>query len=485
MTATATAATSRPDFEDSGDWFKADIDRQTLIKLSQRSDRLGLRRIGAYFALLGALGVLSVALWGSWWFLAAYAVFCFVWSFANAVGHEACHYTPFASRRLNDAVLYVTAWMLNMEPVTERWVHARHHSFTSMVDDDAEYLLPNPISRRDFANLLFGTNHFWNYNKELVLTACRRPTSMIVASVPAGQGEMGAAVRNARLFLALYGIVIVWSVSIWSPLPFVMLMLPRVVGEPMHGIVRILQHGGLETEVADHRRTTRSMYVSRPFQWIYLNMNFHIEHHMFPMVPFHALPQLHSEIKDQLPEPSPGIWAGMTEVVRAMRRQRIDSSYRIPNRVPQGLKRLDPGSSVHSVATASPLIATPARKVAAAVVDVCALAEVPKGDVIGVECDGQRYAVGRTSDGTLFAVSDTCTHQKARLSEGLLTGCELECPMHQGRFDVLTGEPTRRPARRPLATYPVEVVEGRVQIRATDAARERSASAEVGSPTAT
>ena len=227
------AATSRPDFEESGEWFKAEIPRQTLVGLSERSDREGLARVGGYFALLVALGAVSALLWGGWWFLAPYGGYCLVWSFANAAGHEACHYTPFRSRRLNDALLYVTTWMLNMEPVTVRWVHARHHTYTSMVGDDAEYLLPNPINRRDLGNLLLGTNHFWNYNKELVLSACRRPTPMIAKSVPFD--ELRITTRNARLFLGLYAAVVAWSLAAWSPLPVLMLILPRVVGEPMHG----------------------------------------------------------------------------------------------------------------------------------------------------------------------------------------------------------------------------------------------------------
>ncbi|MCQ3806019.1 MAG: fatty acid desaturase [Acidimicrobiia bacterium] len=317
-------------------WFKATLPRETLTRLSRRTDGEALRRIAAYFALLGGLGALSVLLWvrGSWWFLAIYGAYCFVWSFSNATGHEACHYTPFRQLWLNNALLYTNSWMQNWEPVTVRWVHARHHTYTSMVGDDAEYLLPNPIKRRDLANLVLGTNHFWNYNKELAQLAFKRPNDSIREAVP--EDDLPLTARNARVFLVLYATVIGSCLVLWTPLPAVMLMLPRVVGEPMHGVLRALQHGGLETEAADHRRTTRSMCVSRPLQWLYCNMNFHIEHHMYPMVPFHALPELHTEIKDQLPEPTPGVRAGMVEIVTTMRRQRTDPDYRLPNRVPAG-----------------------------------------------------------------------------------------------------------------------------------------------------
>lgn len=457
----------RPDFDETGEWFKAAMSRETLLRLSARSDRAGLLHFGAYFTLLAALGVAAAALWWSWWFLLAYGSYCLVWSFANAASHEACHYTPFRRLKLNDALLYVTTWMLNMEPVTVRWVHARHHTHTSLVADDAEYLLPNPISRRDLANLLTGTNHLWNYNKELVLTACRRPTPMILESVP--PDDLRLTVRNARVFLMLYAAVIVWSIVVWSPLPFMLLLLPRVVGEPMHGVLRALQHGGLETDVADHRRTTRSMYVSRPMQWIYCNMNFHIEHHMFPMVPFHSLPDLHDEIKTQLPAPTEGIAAGMIEVVETMRRQRREPGYTLGDRVPAGAEWF-----ADAAAAGAPCLSGELVDGDPDTLDVGALEDLQVGEVAAVEHGGRRYALCRVTDERLYAVGDACTHQGARLSEGVLLGCEIECPLHQGRFDVTTGAAVRRPARRALDTHAVRIREGRVLLTTTPESRPQA-----------
>ena len=439
---------------ESDQWFKPSLTRVTLTRLSQRSDSEALKRVSVYFALLAAFGAISTWLWlrGSWWFLASYAAYCFVWSFANATGHEACHYTPFRRLWLNNALLYTSSWMLNWEPVTVRWVHARHHTYTSIVGADAEYLLPNPIRRRDLANLVLGTNHFWNYNKELVQLAIKRPNDTIGSAVPTD--DLRLTTRNARMFLLAYAAVIGSCFVLWTPLPVVILMLPRVIGEPMHGVLRALQHGGLETEAADHRRTTRSMYVSQPLQWLYCNMNFHIEHHMYPMVPFYALPALHEEIKDQLPVPTAGVRAGMAEIVTTMRRQRVDPDYRLPGRIPDGANQ----GFDRPAATATGVVDSGA-------VNLCAVEDVPLGDVLGVERGGVRFAVCRTADGAVYAVNDTCTHHSARLSEGVLIGCEIECPMHQGRFDITTGEATRRPAREPLATYPVEVVAGQVRLR--------------------
>jgi len=69
-------------------------------------------------------------------------------------------------------------------------------------------------------------------------------------------------------------------------------------------------------------------------RFVYWNMNYHVEHHMFPMVPFHALPALHAEIKDDLPAPLPGIGAAFREFVPVMLRQRQDPQYFIDRQVP-------------------------------------------------------------------------------------------------------------------------------------------------------
>jgi naphthalene 1,2-dioxygenase system ferredoxin subunit len=84
------------------------------------------------------------------------------------------------------------------------------------------------------------------------------------------------------------------------------------------------------------------------------------------------------------------------------------------------------------------------------------LADVPDGEVIGVVVDGRPVALCRV-DGELYATAGLCTHQAVLLSEGFLEGYEIECSLHQGRFDVRTGQALCAPVTEPLATYPVRV----------------------------
>ena len=73
-------------------------------------------------------------------------------------------------------------------------------------------------------------------------------------------------------------------------------------------MIGLLQHGGLADNVLDHRLNSRTVYMNPISRFIYWNMNYHVEHHMFPMVPYHALPRLHALIKDDLPPPNPSMW---------------------------------------------------------------------------------------------------------------------------------------------------------------------------------
>jgi fatty acid desaturase len=110
--------------------------------------------------------------------------------------------------------------------------------------------------------------------------------------------------------------------------------LPRMYGAWHHLMTGLTQHSGLAEDVTDHRLNSRTVYMNPFSRFVYLNMNYHVEHHMFPMVPFHALPALHAEIKDDLPTPAPSIAAAFKEFVPVMLRQRRDPEYFIRREVP-------------------------------------------------------------------------------------------------------------------------------------------------------
>jgi naphthalene 1,2-dioxygenase ferredoxin component len=100
---------------------------------------------------------------------------------------------------------------------------------------------------------------------------------------------------------------------------------------------------------------------------------------------------------------------------------------------------------------------------AASWVDAAALDELPAEDVKGIQLQGLDIALYRVG-ADVFATSDICTHAQARLCEGFLEGHEIECPLHQGRFDVRNGKALCAPLDEDLKTYPVKIEGGRVYL---------------------
>lgn len=94
-------------------------------------------------------------------------------------------------------------------------------------------------------------------------------------------------------------------------------------------------------------------------------------------------------------------------------------------------------------------------------VDALSADDLPADDVKGVAVAGRDIAIYTVGD-AVYATDNLCTHGDARLCDGFLDGHEIECALHQGKFDVRSGLPTCDPATEPLRSYPVKIEGGRV-----------------------
>ena len=110
--------------------------------------------------------------------------------------------------------------------------------------------------------------------------------------------------------------------------------LPSFYGGFMTIFFGLTQHAGLAEDVLDHRLNTRTVYMNPVFRFLYWNMNYHVEHHMFPMVPYHALPRLHEAIKADCPEPYPSCWAAYREIIPAILRQLKEPAWHVVRELP-------------------------------------------------------------------------------------------------------------------------------------------------------
>ncbi|UIF87557.1 non-heme iron oxygenase ferredoxin subunit [Cupriavidus sp. UYPR2.512] len=89
-------------------------------------------------------------------------------------------------------------------------------------------------------------------------------------------------------------------------------------------------------------------------------------------------------------------------------------------------------------------------------IEAALLSDVPQDDVIAVAVQGQEIALYGV-DGDVYATDNICTHGHARLCEGFLEGHEIECPLHQGRFDIRNGAAMCAPLTESIRTYPVRI----------------------------
>ena len=96
-------------------------------------------------------------------------------------------------------------------------------------------------------------------------------------------------------------------------------------------------------------------------------------------------------------------------------------------------------------------------------IDVAAPDDVWEDAGTSVIAAGRDIALFRIGD-ELFAIDNLCTHGHARLCEGFIEGHEIECPLHQGRFDLRSGAATCEPATEAVRSYGVRLSEGRVWV---------------------
>ena len=103
-------------------------------------------------------------------------------------------------------------------------------------------------------------------------------------------------------------------------------------------------------------------------------------------------------------------------------------------------------------------------------IDAAAEADLWDGSGISVVVQGREIALFRIGDAH-YAIDNLCTHGHARLCDGFVEGFEVECPLHQGRFDLRSGQPTCEPASEAVTTYRVRIEGGRVSLAPSPSGR--------------
>lgn len=318
-------------------WYDCRIPRKRMKQFMERRNGPAIRDTVIWFAAFGVTGGLGAYFWGSWLsvpFFLAYGVL--YGASSDSRWHECGHGTAFKTQWMNEVIYQIASFMIMRNPTSWRWSHTRHHSDTLIVGRDAEITAKRPPPLLSIGLNLFGLLAVPQAFGIMLNNAAGRLGDEEKTFIP--EAEQYKVFRAARVWLAIYAAVAVACVAYGSILPAMFIGLPRIYGTWLHVVFGLTQHAGLAEDVLDHRLNSRTVYMNPIFRFLYLNMNYHIEHHMYPMVPYHALPALHEEVKGDTPPATDGLIAAYREIFAAWRRQLKDPTYYVRRELPEGAR---------------------------------------------------------------------------------------------------------------------------------------------------
>ncbi|WP_299588013.1 fatty acid desaturase [uncultured Tateyamaria sp.] len=316
-------------------WFRPQVDKDAMRLLMQKSDAIAGRDALLWLGIMVVCAAIGIALWPSWWSAPFWFVYGVMYgSGADARWHECGHRTAFRTEWMNNAVYHIASFMLFRNPYVWRHSHVRHHTDTIVVGRDPEIQAMRPPDLGLLMLNVFGLVDGWHMIRRMVLHARGRLHPGEETYVR--DGDRARITRVARIHLGLHGATLLLALWMGSILPLMVIGLPAFYGAWHRVMTGVLQHLGMAENVSDHRLNTRTVLMNPVSRFIYLNMNYHVEHHMFTMVPYYHLPALHEIVKHDLPAPDPSLAAAFGRLIPVLRKQlRYKDAVIVPD-LPEG-----------------------------------------------------------------------------------------------------------------------------------------------------
>jgi fatty acid desaturase len=298
-----------------------ELDRKVIKALCRRSDQPGLIYLAKWILALLVSGCGIYLTLESPWMWPMMFVYGTILSIpAYSMSHETAHGTAFKTRWLNEVVMWVTALIYMEEPLHRRYTHTNHHTYTWHVAKDSQMPFDTPMTFGGWLAEASGYALLKFHLVTLIRLATGRYTPVMKSVIPADQFPQLR--RNAWIFIGIYaaiaaGIALGFSGLWWY------LVLPWLLGRPAMILITLIQHVEMAENSPSILESTRSFRGSPIVSFLYMNMENHVEHHLYPQVPFYALSALHGAIRDQLPKPDPGFWRTSLEVLSVVMRRSL------------------------------------------------------------------------------------------------------------------------------------------------------------------
>ena len=337
------------DYQFNVKWYRTPIEKEELAQLMERNDFRGwvqtLLHLGLFFATAAlayfAFSIISLSNWP--WSVPLLVVALFVHGtigpFMGLIAiHELQHRTVFKSKKLNLFFEVMYSFLSWSDHIWYRESHAIHHQATCHQHFDGEVQLPVKFSLRRWRVwlALFGWNPMNTWTR--VKTVWRHANGDIRGPwyrhvLPETNTELRKKHRNwARVLLFGHGFLALVFVLTGNAFLIVTITFGTFYCGWLGFLCGVPQHYGLNSDEPDFRLNTRTFTCSWLPAFYYWNMQYHLEHHMYPAVPFYNLPKLRRAIEHDLPPATHGLRATWSEMIQLKSKFLADPTYKyVPN----------------------------------------------------------------------------------------------------------------------------------------------------------
>jgi fatty acid desaturase len=315
-------------------WYRTKLDKETLSTLNLRSDLHGLAQCSA---LLTGGAITGTACWlawqsGSWlWIISSFLLHGTLISFFGppAAVHELSHGTPFKNQKLNEFFIRIFSFLSWTNFIFFRTSHVKHHQLTLHKGHDLEIVLPMNVRPIDVP-AWFTFNPAYVF--QMMKTHLRHARGIIKGEweerifPDKESGNTKTLIRWARILIFGHLALAALFIAIGQPILIVIVQFP-FYGSWLANLCGFPQHAGLKSDIDDFRYLCRTMILSPIPAFLYWNMNYHAEHHMYPAIPFWKLKKLHALIKHDCPNPNRGLLSAWKEIITIQKKQKTDPDY--------------------------------------------------------------------------------------------------------------------------------------------------------------
>jgi fatty acid desaturase len=212
----------------------------------------------------------------------------------------------------NEAVGWIAGVLSFYNSTFYRHYHAWHHRYTQDPERDPELIYPKARTRWEYIKEISGVMFWFRRAIDYPSIAFGRFDNL--PFIPASARRSVSISMSVQLLIYLAGAI---SIALGYPAVLYYWFLPVVLAQPFLRALLIVEHTGCSQD-GNGLTNTRTTLAGFPIRLIMWNMAFHAEHHLYPVVPFHQLPALHTKVRDSLVHLEPGYVASNRAVIRAL-----------------------------------------------------------------------------------------------------------------------------------------------------------------------